>query len=421
MVSMNKTIVDVTGNDIRFGIEFTKVNKENRTVSGFATLDNVDAHGDVIPATASREAFARFRGNLREMHQPSAVGKVVSFTEKQYIDPDSGDEYTGVWVDAYVSKGAPHTWEKVLDGTLGGFSIGGKIKQKSRDVLPNGGEANVIKEYDLLELSLVDNPANPLANVMSIRKMGDTMVVEGGAEELHIMYDAASKTVVLSEDPELEGFEDIGWVVSTDVTDEKLRDAINKFEAALKSESAADEQPTESSNKALDSSEGGATVSKAEEKVEPVEEVETEEVPEAVVEVEEVEEVEEVPAGDDEETAKAATVEEVPADEVDDADVLKRLSEDFSAIVKDALAGVKAEQTSELEAVNAKIDEFSKSVEEKISTLSARVDEVVGEVDKTTAVKKSADVVVEDDEVEKAADESNPWRGAFIDVNSLVG
>jgi hypothetical protein len=421
MVAMNKTTVDVNNNDIRYGVYFTKVDKKKRIVSGFATLDNVDAHGDLIPATASREAFARFRGNLREMHMPEAVGKIVSFEEKEFIDPDSGDIYNGVWVDAYVSKGAPNTWEKVLDGTLGGFSIGGKVKQKGRDVSPTGEEVNVIKQYELLELSLVDNPANPLANVMSIRKMGDTMVVEEEADRLHIMYDAATKTVVLSEDPDLDGFEDIGWVVSTDVTDEKLRDAINKFESVLKSESADDEQPAESSNETLDSPEGGATVSKAEEVVEPVEEVETEEVTETE-EVEEVAEVEEVEEADDteEETAKAATVEEVPADEVDDADVLKRLSEEFSAVVKDALAGVKQEQATALDEVNAKIDEFAKAVEDKISALSTRVDEVASDADKATAVKKSADVV-EDEDIEKAADESNPWRGAFIDVNSLVG
>ena len=62
------------GQNLHLSVPFTKVNRENRTVSGFATLDNVDQTGDVVTAEASLKAFEAFRGNLREMHQPLAVG-----------------------------------------------------------------------------------------------------------------------------------------------------------------------------------------------------------------------------------------------------------------------------------------------------------------------------------------------------------
>jgi hypothetical protein len=64
-----------------------KVDQERRIVSGFATLDNVDKQNDIVTTEASIDAFKKFRGNLREMHQPSAVGKVVSFKEDRYFDP----------------------------------------------------------------------------------------------------------------------------------------------------------------------------------------------------------------------------------------------------------------------------------------------------------------------------------------------
>jgi hypothetical protein len=156
---------------IRLSMPINKVDQERRTVSGFATLDNLDKQGDVVPAEASKKAFERFRGNLREMHQPIAVGKVVSFKEDKYFDPDSKKFYNGIYVSAYVSKGAQDTWEKVLDGTLTGFSIGGEIHE-SEDVYDD--EMNkayqVIKDYSLSELSLVDNPANQFANVISVEK-----------------------------------------------------------------------------------------------------------------------------------------------------------------------------------------------------------------------------------------------------------
>jgi len=156
---------------IRLSMPINKVDKERRIVTGFATLDNLDRQGDVVPKEASLKAFENFRGNIREMHQPVAVGKVVSFKEDTYFDTESSKFYNGIVVSAYVSKGAQDTWEKVLDGTLTGFSIGGEIHD-SEDVYDEdlGKKYQVIKEYSLSELSLVDNPANQFANVFSIEK-----------------------------------------------------------------------------------------------------------------------------------------------------------------------------------------------------------------------------------------------------------
>jgi hypothetical protein len=39
-------------------------------------------------------AFERFRGNIREMHGPNAVGKMVSFKPETFYDPKSNDFYS---------------------------------------------------------------------------------------------------------------------------------------------------------------------------------------------------------------------------------------------------------------------------------------------------------------------------------------
>ena len=170
-MELNKAHWSTEGDNIRLSMPINKVDKERRIVSGFATLDNLDKQGDVVPADASIKAFESFRGNIREMHQPIAVGKVVSFKEDKYFDPESKKFYNGVYVSAYVSKGAQNTWEKVLDGTLTGFSIGGEIHDAD-DVYDEELDKayRVIKDYSLSELSLVDNPANQFANVVSIEK-----------------------------------------------------------------------------------------------------------------------------------------------------------------------------------------------------------------------------------------------------------
>ena len=170
-MTINKAHWITDADNVRFSMPIGKVDQERRIVSGFATLDNVDKQNDIVTTEASIDAFKKFRGNLREMHQPSAVGKVVSFKEDRYFDPQVKKFYSGVYVSAYVSKGAQDTWEKVLDGTLTGFSIGGNIT-KSDDTYDEKIDKSVriIKEYELFELSLVDNPANQFANVISIEK-----------------------------------------------------------------------------------------------------------------------------------------------------------------------------------------------------------------------------------------------------------
>ena len=124
-MTIQKAHWNTEGDNVRLSMPFSKVDKERRIVSGFATLDNVDRQNDIVTPEASMNAFKKFKGNIREMHQPVAVGKMVSFKEDKYFDPETKKMYNGVYVSAYISKGAQDTWEKVLDGTLSGFSIGG--------------------------------------------------------------------------------------------------------------------------------------------------------------------------------------------------------------------------------------------------------------------------------------------------------
>ncbi len=226
-MTISKATWMTEGDNVRLSMPFSKVDVERRIVSGFATLDNVDKQNDIVTTDASVNAFAQFRGNIREMHQPTAVGKMVSFKEDKYFDTESKKFYSGVYVSAYVSKGAQDTWEKVLDGTLSGFSIGGRMN-KWDDAYDEKLETKIriIKEYDLVELSLVDNPANQFASIMSIEKnsSGETIIKGAVAETLieNVFWDKHSGLVLLSErESELSpetgaAMENIGFVEKSD-------------------------------------------------------------------------------------------------------------------------------------------------------------------------------------------------------------
>lgn len=222
-----KTAID--GSSIHLSMPISKVDIEKRMVHGFATLDNVDRQNDVVPLDASIKAFENFRGNLREQHDSKkAVGKVLSFETRQYFDHNSNNTYKGVFVSAYVSKGAQDTWEKVLDGTLTGFSIGGRILDYENKVdKEEGGESvRIIKDFELMELSLVDSPANQLANILSVEKLGDHTVTSGFAfgVEIESVFWCPTDKIAVSEKSDSaycpvcsSDMNEIGWIESNDV------------------------------------------------------------------------------------------------------------------------------------------------------------------------------------------------------------
>src|SRR4051812_23822613 len=85
------------GDRLKIGVEFSKVNKSKRLVSGWATIDSIDTENDQVTAEAALDAFSRARGNLREMHKKdSAVGRVVSFKQSDFRAPD-GKVHKGIF------------------------------------------------------------------------------------------------------------------------------------------------------------------------------------------------------------------------------------------------------------------------------------------------------------------------------------
>ena len=223
-MSILKAQWNTEGENVRLSMPFSKVDKERRVVSGFASLDNLDRQMDIVTTEASMKAFENFRGNIREMHQPLAVGKMVSFKQDKYFDSESKKFYNGVFVSAYVSKGAQSTWEKVLDGTLTGFSIGGRMN-KWDDAFDEklDSQIRIIKDYDLVELSLVDSPANEFANIMSVEKVDGVSIIKGDNTTLeNVFWDSETGIVMVSENEKEispttgNEMKNIGFVEKTD-------------------------------------------------------------------------------------------------------------------------------------------------------------------------------------------------------------
>ena len=447
-MNIEKSLWTSNGNVINLSVPFTKVNREKRTVSGFATLDNVDQTGDVVTAESSLKAFENFRGNIREMHGSNAVGKMVSFKPETFYDPKAKEFYNGVYVDAYISKGAQDTWEKVLDGTLSGFSIGGKILESDNEVnKANGKTVRFIKNYELIELSIVDSPANELCNILSIQKVNGQYIAKGiavGVVTENIFYCEDSDSVFISTDKTYDSpvsgkpAELIGWVESSDVNKakeiDKILDAYKHSRFTLpETQTIAKQANAEGGNEMSDNTENVVVEDVAVEA--PAEAVATEAAVEDTAVVAEDAAPAEAPAEAAAEDVPAETLEEaaeVSEDKVDEPDFAKMLG-DLKGFFSETLNKASEANAAQVTTIQETVEAFSKSVDTRISELAEQhtalssavnnikstidgVQKRVDAVESETAIKKSSDL----GRSEEVTIKKSKWNGSFLgSVNEI--
>ena len=425
VINISKAHWNLDGENLRLSMPFSKVDKERRIVSGFASLDNIDKQDDIVTAEASMEAFAKFRGNIREMHQPLAVGKMVNFKAEKYFDPESKKFYNGVFVSAYVSKGAQDTWEKVLDGTLAGFSIGGKMNKWDEGFDEKLDKSiRIIKQYDLIELSLVDSPANQFANIVSVEKVDGVNIIKGDETVLeNVFYDKESGIVMVSENElELspttgEQMTNIGFVEKTD--NEKvtmIKFLVDSAKGINTSKINKEVQPMTKNTEAV------AEVIETEAAVEVVKSEVAPEV-DAIVETptEEVAKSEETPAVDVvEETIEVSKSDETTVDSVEEIkNTLESAFSDLVSKVNSLQAEVEMLKSSKVDVETAK--QSFEAVAKDIAAVSSGFNEFgkrVELVEQDTAFRKSGDLgeIVQNqpETVEKSL-----WGGSFLKTADL--
>jgi hypothetical protein len=434
------------GDLVRLSMPFSKVDKERRIVSGFATLDNVDRQKDIVTSEASMKAFSKFRGNIREMHQPLAVGKMVAFKEDKYFDPETKKFYSGVYVSAYVSKGAQDTWEKVLDGTLSGFSIGGKMN-KWDDAYDEKMDSTVriIKEYDLVELSLVDTPANQFANILSVEKVDGVDVIKGdgvNTEIENVFWDPESQIVMLSE-KEVEmsptsgaPMQNIGFVEKNDNEKTEMvkflvdsAKGINTIEIKKEASPMTEENMAVAEDAAVEKSQevapeaDAAIVSDVEKSENPMDEEEMKSMKEKMEDEEEdmktekSEDMEDEESEDDKGYKKSDVVEEVSksddALEVAVADIKSTVTKAFSDLT--AVVQAQAEQIAELHKSIAAVKSEVTVSKDVFNEFGKRVDAVEAD----TAFRKSGDLgeIIQETQPEQV--EKSLWGGRFLKTADL--
>lgn len=152
--------------------QLSKIDEARHEVWGIATAEVVDKEGEIFDYESSKPYFKSWSdeiakatdgkslGNVREMHAPSAVGKLVAI--------EFDDALKQVRVGAkIVDDGA---WQKCTVGVYTGFSIGGSYVKTWKAGDFTRFTANPV------EISVVDNPCVPGAHFTAVKTDGSSEV-----------------------------------------------------------------------------------------------------------------------------------------------------------------------------------------------------------------------------------------------------
>ena len=123
-------------------VPIAKIDKAQRMVWGYASTPTLDLDDEIVDIEAIKAALPQYMEwrNIREMHQPSAVG----------VAKEANVDDKGLYIGAKIVD--DEAWKKVEAEVYKGFSIGGRTLVK---------DGNRITSLELIEISLVDRPANP--------------------------------------------------------------------------------------------------------------------------------------------------------------------------------------------------------------------------------------------------------------------
>lgn len=172
--------------NFKYFMPFGKVEKTDdgcRIVSGYASTPRLDLDGEIVSTKAIQKALPGYMEwrNIRQMHQPIAVGTA----KEAHTDED------GLYLTARIVD--PACVKLIDEDVLKGFSIGGKKMAK---------KGNTITEIELIEISVVDRPANPDC-AFSVAKAAKTTEL-GKSASVTMGY--------IGDEPSTESADEVGFL-----------------------------------------------------------------------------------------------------------------------------------------------------------------------------------------------------------------
>jgi HK97 family phage prohead protease/HK97 family phage major capsid protein len=131
-------------------------------IEGYASTNDVDRHGDVVPTAVWEKGMTNYLRNpivLAYHDHSNPIGRMV----------EHKTDSKGLWIKARISTAAKQ-FQLIKDGILTAFSIGFRVLDAEYN---SAAEVFLIKELELVEISVVSVPANQ-NTIFDLSKAFDT-------------------------------------------------------------------------------------------------------------------------------------------------------------------------------------------------------------------------------------------------------
>lgn len=330
-------------------------------ISWYASTKDKDRWWDVVEPKAFASALERYMTNPIVLLQHK-TDKPIGIVEEANIDNE------GLYIKAKISQNTDGVIDLIKDGVLRAFSIWYSVRDYDTDVreLPDGSYdyTNIIKDLELYEISVVSVPMNPYALSKSVE---DLLEVEEKEDE--------DETVSSEEEVSEE-------------TEEVEKDEVSSEEGVEEAEEKVEEEKKEA-------------------------EVEKEELPNEEVEAEEIIEEwgdkidQEYTAEEMEDWSVAVEVKEAEAENLDekDGDLDENLDENEEEVV--AEEPKEADENSEIEEteVEASSENDSETGSDEDEVVETHDEEIVETKSMEEPSKKQFDFDSKIEELSKSFDE----------------
>lgn len=149
-----------------FKVETKADGTESVKIVGWASTPHLDRHDDIVEPSAFASSIATFMKNPRLLLRHWDEKNIGNVTMCEIRDQGT-DEERGLWVEAEVLLNVDDCMTLIKNKQLGTLSIGFRVKEAEYRLLGDETgptrEIRVITDLDLLEISVVDIPANPNA------------------------------------------------------------------------------------------------------------------------------------------------------------------------------------------------------------------------------------------------------------------
>jgi HK97 family phage prohead protease len=139
----------------------TKDASGNIFIEGWANTVDKDRVGDVVLPSAFSKTMKEYMENPIMLYQHDWDKVAGNIVEYKIVD-DENEPTNGLWIKAKVSnaKDVDDVRTKIKEGSLKTFSIGYNELDSDYD---KATDTNIVKEIELLEISIVTIPCNPFA------------------------------------------------------------------------------------------------------------------------------------------------------------------------------------------------------------------------------------------------------------------